>query len=188
MKGWLNGRISLLVVVLLLSLLSVSVTAASNIPKCELPGILTAPGQAPEYAFVKIILDRAKLDVICDPMFSGDELGKYKALMLIIGGSGKGLGSAGIDIETEVSRATYLINKAKELNIKIIGMHLGGEARRGANSERFIDLVTPKVDILIVRADGDKDGRFSSIARENNIPFVVVDKTADLAGVFETIF
>lgn len=183
------SRKTVVILVTLLAALAIAASAlAADVVKCEEPIIMTAPGQAPEFAFVKILMERAKLDVKSDPLVGVDGIANYKTLVLIIGGSGKGLGAAGIDIEDEVSRAQALIDKANELNITVVGMHLGGEARRGANSARFIDLVSPQVDFLVVRSDGNKDNKFSDIAAANNVPLVLIEKTPELSDVLAQMF
>lgn len=164
-----------------------SLAAAVKIPKLGQPIVLTAPGQAPEYAILKVYLDRAKIPVKTDPLLEPKEL-SGKTLILIIGGSGKGLGAAGVDIEDEEKRAAGLIAKAHQLKMAVVGMHLGGEARRGANSQKFIELVTPKVDFVVVRADGNKDGVFTQLAAKGKVPLLVIEKNAELASVLEAMF
>ncbi|NLY55639.1 MAG: hypothetical protein GX058_03915 [Firmicutes bacterium] len=178
-------------VIVLVGLLVVLITGqamAAEVVKCEQPVAMTAPGQAPDFAFAKILLERAGISLKTDPLMRPDELTNFKTLILIIGGSGKGLGAAGIDIEDEIARAQALLDKARSLNMTVVGMHLGGEARRGDNSARFIDLITPQVDFLVVRSDGNMDGIFTRISSENNIPLVLIEKTAELSDVIAQMF
>jgi hypothetical protein len=182
-------------VVLLLSLvltaeLGAGASAAdAKVPKCGLPAAMTAPGQSPEYEIVKIYLTRAKITgVASDPLLEARDLKGSKTLIIIIGGSGKGLGAAGIDLEDEIKRAQELLKAAESQKMTIVGMHLGGEARRGANSQRFIDLVTPRCDFLVVRSDGNKDGAFTKLAAEKKIPLVQIDKTAQLTPILTQMF
>ena len=116
------------------------------------------------------------------------ELSEYKTLIIIIGGSGKGLGAAGMDLQDEVKRAEALIAEAKKQNMKIIGLHLGGEDRRGTVSAKFVDIVTPKVNFLVVREDGNTDGVFTKIASQNKIPFTQIKQTQELTDVLKAVF
>lgn len=180
-----------LLIGLLLALVAYGSLAAAEvkIPKCGLPAAMTAPGQSPEYEIVKVYLTRAKITgVKSDPLLEAKELQGNKTLIIIIGGSGKGLGAAGIDIEDEIKRAKELLKMASDQKMTIVGMHLGGEARRGENSQRFIELVTAKTDLLIVRSDGNKDGVFTKIAGDNKIPLVLIDKTAELTSILTKMF
>lgn len=175
---------------LLMAVFSCGAAAAEvKIPKCALPAAMTAPGQSPEYEIVKVYLTRAKITgVKSDPLLEPGDLKGNKTLIIIIGGSGKGLGAAGIDIEDEIKRAKELLKAANEQKMTIVGMHLGGEARRGENSQRFIELVTPQVDFLIVRSDGNSDGAFSKIAADKKIPLALIGKTAELTAILTKMF
>lgn len=157
-------------------------------PTPALPALITAPGLAPEGELVKTLSERAKIQVTYDAFAEPKDLTRYKSLMIIIGGSGKGLGAAGIDVQEELKRAEALLNEAHRLNLYVIGLHLGGEDRRGPTSAKFVDLVTPRVHYLVVRADGNKDGIFTRIAREKNIPLVVIQRTPDLTDVLKKLY
>ena len=85
------------------------------------------------------------------------------------------------------------IEWAKENEVKIVGMHLGGERYRSfrvggegnSYNEELIDSVAPMCDILIVQSspgnsDGNFDGKFTKIAEEHNIDLYA----SDLLGCF----
>lgn len=101
--------------------------------------------------------------------------------MLAIGGSSKGLGAAGISAEAELERTKALLAEAKRLGMKIIGVHVGGEARRGELSDKFIVAALPSCDYVVIVADGDKDGLFAKLCG-SKIPLDKVDKISK-AGV-----
>ena len=155
---------------------------------CEVPVAMTAPGQSPEIAIVSLLARRVKLEIKSEPFLKPEALEGFKTLIIIIGGSGKGLGAAGVDIEGEAKRAKNLIAVCKEKEIKIIGMHLGGETRRGANSQIMIELVTPKCDYVVVREDGNKDGIFTKICSENKITLTEIEKTLQVVDVLKVLF
>lgn len=154
----------------------------------ETPVAMTAPGQSPEIAIVSLLARRVNLEINSDNFLKVEGLNGMKTLIIIIGGSGKGLGAAGVDIEEESERAKSLIAVCKEKGIKIIGMHLGGEERRGANSQVMIDLVTPNCDYVVVRSDGNKDGIFTKICSEKKIPLAEIEKTLDLVDILKAVF
>ncbi len=154
----------------------------------DLPVAMTCPGQAPEGELVKILFDRLKTKVTYDTFLEPKDLAGHKSLIIIIGGSGKGLGAAGADIQDELKRADALVAEAKKKNIKILGFHLGGEDRRGPASAKFIDDVTPHVNFLVVREDGNKDGVFTKIANQAKIPMVQIKQTHELTGILKEVF
>lgn len=148
----------------------------------EKPVTLTSIGQSADVQMVKTLLKKASIEAKFDKLITASGLTNEKTLILAIGGSSKGLGAAGIKAEDELARAEKLVKAAKDKNIKIIGMHIGGEARRGDLSDKFVRAAAPYCDYLIVVKDGNKDGLFTKTASEKNIPLEVIAKiTASLA-------
>jgi hypothetical protein len=149
------------------------------------PAFLTSVGQSADVQMVKTLLDRAQLEHEFDPVAPADDLTeKYQTLIMVIGGSSKGLGAAGIKPEEEMIRATALVEKARELGQVIITLHVGGEARRGDLSDPFITNMAPAADYLIVVEEGNKDGLFTRIAADNDIP---MDTVTSIAGAAEPL-
>jgi len=52
----------------------------------------------------------------------------------------------------------------------------------------MIDAVAPHADYIITAKDSNKDGRFSTIAQENNIPFTEVDYALGVVDILKTAF
>lgn len=172
----------------ILGVLSALAAVAAGAAVAQLPVLITSPGLAPEGELVRVLCQRINLPVTYDPLAEPKDLAKYKTVVIMIGGSGKGLGAAGIDVQEELKRAEGLLAEAKRLKQYLIGIHVGGEDRRGPASAKFIDLVTPKVDYVIVRADGNKDGIFTRITKEHNIPLTVIQQTTELTDVLKRLF
>jgi hypothetical protein len=115
----------------------------------------------------------------------------YKSIVFAIGASLKGMGASGLTVDQEVARLKNLINYSKENGISVIAMHVGGVSTRGnpgSDNEKMIDAVAPYADLIVVTADGNKDGRFDEIAEKNEIPLVIVDYALDVVEVFKQIF
>lgn len=167
-----------------------ALSAQAPAPFAEKPALLTSVGQSADIEMVKVLLNRGKVNHTADPLVTAAKLSAdAKTLVLAVGGSSKGLGAAGISTEAEIERAKALIKRARELGMKIIAVHVGGEARRGTLSDAFISLCVPASDYVIVVEDGDKDGLFTKLAGQAKIPIVKVDKItsagAPLAAAFK---
>ena len=133
---------------------------------------------------------RAKLALTSNATATPADLEKggkkaYETLILVIGGSGKGLGAAGVSIDDEVQRAKDLIAKAKQLGMFIIGIHVGGADRMGANTLALLPVELPSLNYLIVRKDGDIDGVFTKAAKQYKYPITVIEKTTELQAPSE---
>jgi len=165
-------------------------TEQPSLPTAELPLLITTAGQSPGAVTISVLCKRNKIDSDFLNLVKAEDLTSksYKTLIITMGTSGKGMGAAGIDINDELDRIDKLIEEARKQNMLIIGMHIEGEARRTGNCEKSIDLVAPGVDFLIVRSDGNKDGRFDLIAKEKHIPMIIIEGIIELNDLLKGMF
>ena len=141
-------------------------TWALKAPIAVKPAFLTTVGQSADIEMVKVLLDRGAVPHKDNAQAKAGDLAASgaKTLVVVLGGSTKGLGAAGISADAEIDRAKALLAEAKKLGMTIIGVHVGGEARRGQLSDRFIQAAVPACQYLVVVAEGDKDGFITRLA------------------------
>ena len=152
------------------------------------PAIITSLGQSPGALMAKILAKKAGLEFLYDPRLKSDALEGTGTLLIVLGASSKGLGAAGIDVEDEITRGHALLNKARELGIPVIMMHIEGSSRRGKMSDRLIKEFIPLADYVVVKADGNADGLFTELTLSHDLPLRIVEKTAQVAGVLKDLF
>ncbi|HNY99508.1 MAG TPA: DUF6305 family protein, partial [Rectinema sp.] len=145
--------------------------------------------QSADVEMVKTLMTRAKLNFTMDPLVKAQALASTnaKTLVIVIGGSSKGLGAAGISADAELERTKALLAEAKKRGMKIIGLHVGGEARRGELSDRFINEAVPSCDYFIVVEEGNKDGLFTKLCG-NKIPLDIVQKISQIGEPLAAAF
>jgi len=169
-------------------LASTGAMAAAQTPFTSPPPVaITSCGQSPDAYTVSLLSKRVKLEHTFDNMLKPDALKAIKTLVIVTGGSAKGLGEAGIDEKSELARVAQLLAKAKELGVKVLAVHVGGESRRGPLSDKFIDPVTAKADFVLVTEDGNKDGAFTKAAKARNIPIVMVKQVAEVGPALKAV-
>jgi len=115
----------------------------------------------------------------------------YNTVIFAIGASLKGMGASGLTVEDEIKRLKNIINYCQEHDIFIIAVHVGGESKRGAkgsDNEKMIDTVTPQADYIIVVKDSNKDGRFTEISEQNEIPLTEVEYALNIVDLMKKIF
>jgi hypothetical protein len=193
---------------------------SGELPKAEFPVLTTSAGQSNDVVVLNILCDEAGiLYDYCDvptveliaagvglggaqpaPGFHVEvhtDLNKYpvgtpyKTVLVAIGASLKGMGASGLTVETEIARLKAVLTYCKEQGMLIVGVHIGGQAARGApgsENELMIDTVAPFVNYLIVTEEGNFDGRFTKIAEERNIPITIVKYAIDVIPVLKTLF
>jgi len=146
----------------------------------KLPDVLiTSIGQSADARMVSVLLIRHGIEPVYEQLASTDVIKDYKIVIAVVGGSSKGLGAAGIDQKDEIARAQELLQEIEQQETVLLVMHTGGEARRGALSDAFLDEIVPYADHLIVVEAGNMDGYFTNISKEKDIPIEIVAKIVD---------
>jgi hypothetical protein len=121
-------------------------------------------GQSPDGMMVRVLTKKLNVETDYDALMKDGALGtNLKVLIAVVGGSSKGLGAAGIDKEEEIARAVALIEAARQKNIKVLVMHVGGEGRRGELSDLFVRAVVPLGDRVVVVKSGNADNLFGTL-------------------------
>lgn len=166
------------------------------------PVLLTSCGQSPGPVRLKIFLQKNNilydysLQAKAADLVAKQKEGKpYKSIIIVTGASLKGMGAAGVSMDDELTRTKALIAEAKKQGIKIIGSHIEGMARRsqGASAgdntdEQSIDAVCNVCDLMIVKKEGDSDGRFTTISKGKNIPLILFDMNTEIEGVLKKVY
>jgi hypothetical protein len=170
--------------------------------KAGQPVMLTSCGQSPGPVRLRIFMQRLSLDFEYKEMATAQDLidaknaGKpFKSVIIVTGASLKGMGAAGVSVDDELSRTAALIAEAKKQGMKVIGAHIEGMARRSAGAaagdnsdELSIDAVCPNSDMMIIKNEGDSDGRFTTISKGKNIPMYGFELNNDITAVLEQVF
>ncbi len=154
----------------------------------ESPIVLTSVGQSADVNVVQTLMKKCEIETDLNATITADDLGNYKTLVLAIGGSSKGLGAAGVDENQEIERVKSVIAKAQEQGMTIIALHIGGSARRGTLSDKFIPDALAASDAAIIVSEGDSDGLMKGIVTENGIPTAFIDNQVGAVEPLKTIF
>lgn len=154
----------------------------------EMPVALTSVGQSADVNVVETLFKKAELEVTTNATMTGADLGDCKTLVLAIGGSSKGLGAAGIDENDELERVNALISDAKSKDIKILAVHIGGLARRGTLSDKFIPDAIGAADAAIILKEGDQDNMMHDLLAAAGTPSAYIDTQIDAIAPLQLIF
>ncbi len=188
---------------LIILILGLAMTAGDLFAQtAEEPVLLTSCGQSPGPVRLKIFLTRLKVDYDYNLMATAQDLvsqkeagNPYKTIIIVTGASLKGMGAAGVSVDDEIDRTKALIAEAKKQGLTIIGSHIEGMARRSAGAsagdnsdEMSIDVVCPVSDFMLVKKEGDSDGRFTNISKGKNIPLIIFELNSEISPTLQKIF
>lgn len=108
-------------------------------------------------------------------------------VFLTLGNSGKGLGAAGIDKNSEKARAEAFAAAAKEGKITLVLFHVGGTARRG-ESDEIIEVAFKGATACFITSDGNEDGFFNGLAKTNTVDLYSVGDLFDMQDYVNGMF
>ena len=178
----------LLSIILLLSINGISQSADTSSFVAQDPVLISSSGQSADVLMLKVLSEKAGLKYVFDKTASPNLVDSVRSVILVTGGSTKGLGAANIDKEAEYKRVEEIITRARKDKLPVITFHVGGKSRRGTLSDYFNKLAAENADYLVVVAGGDEDGFFSNIAKEKNIPMESPEKIASIQEILTRIF
>ena len=190
-----------MVLTALLITVSGNVFAASSgdpIKQYGLPMLITNAGQGPGGKMARLLVSQTKTIVLdqdfwykSEPVETDIKERSYKALMVIIGSSDKGLGASGITIDQEIARLQKMVKTAKDNKLPIIAVLLEKDKRSTIATnpnERCIDTICPSADWMIVIKGGNTDQRFDKLKAKYKIPLTVIDNAIDFTELCRKIF
>lgn len=184
------------VVALLVCAVPVQAAVSGSPPvKGQTPLLITNAGQGPGAKMSRLLLQRTGVvtdfDYLAEPQPADLKAKPYKTMMVVMGSTAKGLGASGITIDQEIERLTAMMAEAKKLKIQIVAVLLEGKARRGkpgGSDERCIDAIAPLANYLVIKKDGNEDGRFDVIAKKSGAPLTIIDDAVDFGEVVKAMY
>ena len=147
---------------------------------------LTTIGQSDFDTVANLIDKTARKDVVKNNLLKAADVEDGSVVILVVGSSTKGLGSAGTDINEENVRAEAFAKAAKENKFSIVLVHVGGEQRRGAQADPIIRTVVPAAKLVMVVKTGNADGLFNTLAGAT-IPCYSYTKATQMVKPFQAM-
>lgn len=175
----MKRRTHILAPLAVLALLTAGASAADQ-GSFAPPILISSAGQSADVTLAGSLCKKARLEARVVASATAVDLKGIKTLIIVPGFSSKGLGAAGTSREEELQRVQALLKAAKNAGIPVLMMHIGGKARRGAQSDDFNTLAAEASRRMIVVKQGDEDGFFTTLAGQKKIPLDVVDKIAGI--------
>ena len=164
-------------------------------PKGSLPLLITNAGQGSGAKMSRVLIQKTGVvtdfEYNAEPTVADLQKKSYKTMFVVIGSTAKGLGASGITIDDEIVRLTAMIGEAKKQKIQVVAVLLEGKAKRGkpgGADERCIDAIAPFAQYLVVKKDGNEDGRFDAIAKKTGAPLTLIDDAIDFSEVVKQMY
>lgn len=176
--------------------------SGAELQQYDCPFLITSGGQGAGSKMLRLLINQTKkfsygeskdffLEDETPARYELIDSGKYKALVVVMSVTEKGLGASGITIEDEIGFLKEVVKKAKAQNMPIIAVSMEKDARSKISTngnERVIDTICPEADWIISITDNNTDGRFTDLGNKYGIPVTIVDKPLELVKVLPNIF
>jgi len=171
-----------------------AVTGAKPV-KGSLPLLITNAGQGPGAKMSRLLVQRTGVitdfEYNAEPTVADLQKRSYKTMFVVLGSEAKGLGASGITIDQEIARLNAMMAEAKKQKIQVVAVLLEGKTRRGkpgGADERCIDAIAPFAQYLVVKKNGNEDGRFDAIAKKTGAPLTLIDDAMDFGEVVKQMY
>jgi Domain of unknown function (DUF6305) len=193
-------RISCVLPVVMVFVLCAAAGAAAAVSgaapvKGALPLLITNAGQGPGAKMSRLLVQRTGVvtdfEYNAEPKVADLQKKAFKTMFVVLGSTAKGLGASGITIDDEIERLNAMIAEARKQKIQVVAILLEGKARRGkpgGADERCIDAIAPFAQYLVVKKDGNEDGRFDAIAKKTGAPLTFIDEAVDFSDVVKAMY
>lgn len=193
-------RRSRLVIAMMLALVLAAPVARAAVSgaapvKGALPLLITNAGQGPGAKMSRLLVQRSgavtDFEYNAEPKPADLQKKAFKTMFVVLGSTAKGLGASGITIDQEIERLNAMIGEARKQKIQVVAILLEGKSRRGkpgGADERCIDAVAPYAQYLVVKKDGNEDGRFDAISRKTGAPLTIIDDAMDFGDVVKKMY
>ena len=140
----------------------------------------TSIGQSIEYdEFIYYVEEMDLLEgFIAESLLNPNKVDAGSVVFVCVGCSIKGIGST-TTFEEEKVRSTRFSYLSKNGKITMIGVHVGGEQRRGSTSDTMIETIFSSSTLNLFTRDGNTDGFLSSTSLQNEIPCYAMNSYED---------
>jgi hypothetical protein len=181
---------SVLLIAVLIAGMTLAVGAETTVPSFPQPVLVTSAGQCIDWQTTKMLVQRLGIKFTVNPTVEPTKLKKaaIKTMIVVVGHSLKGLGSAGISEKDELARVKRVLVAAKKKKVSVVLFHLGGDMRRGPTSQPFIDATLAYSKFVVVYKSGNTDKYFTKYCTKHKIPMLELDKVIDVKDVLKKMF
>ncbi len=157
-------------------------------PIAEAPVVITSAGQSTDTYIIHDISNQLMIRSFFMPQAVEADLEDVETIVFAVGYSSLGIKYHGINYEEEKRRIERLIEKAKENNMAVLTVVLGGGHAGGNKTEELLRIIGTETDYFIGISRSKHENILLELAEERNIPLTLVGGVNDISGSFASAF
>jgi hypothetical protein len=143
--------------------------------------LVTSAGQSTETYILQDIVNGLRLSHLFMPQAYSSDLEGIASVVISVGYSEIGERLLKQSFTQEKQRFNTLIDKAKDLNIPIITVYLGGSGRRNTHTDALLKYAIEHSSYVIATEEGNLDGYISRLTDDFNCPLALVKHIKDIS-------
>ncbi|MCQ1531040.1 DUF6305 family protein [Lutispora saccharofermentans] len=156
-------------------------------PIAKTPIAIISAGQSTDSYIIHDISNQLMLRSFFMPQARDTDLKEVNTIVFVIGYSSLGMKLQNISYEEEIERIDKLLEKAKNDDLKVLTIVMGGE-QLDNRTEQMIRLIGPGTDYFIGLRKSSKESILIELTKDEDIPLTLVDKVNDIIEPFASAF
>lgn len=150
--------------------------------------LITSAGQSTDSYILNDISNKLMIHSYFMPQAKASDLEGINSLVFVVGYSSLGEKLSGISYENEKNRISELLKKAREKNLSVLTVYIGGNEKRDIKSDELLSLIAPKSNYLIGTKDSNYDAFLSTLAKKSGIPLTLTNGVNNISEPFASAY
>lgn len=157
-------------------------------PIAEETVLITSAGQSTDTYVIKDMANELLIHNYFMPKANSNDMSKVNSVIIVFGYSKTGSFQYENFLEEESKRLFELIATAKEKQLPLIGVFIGGKQRRNDETDALLHAFLQDMDYIIGTESGNHDGLLFDLASEKDIPITLVKDIYSISEPLTSIF
>lgn len=157
-------------------------------PIAKEPIIITSAGQSTDTYIIHDISNQLMIRSFFMPQARDEDIKEADTIVFVVGYSSLGMKFQKISYEDEKKRIENLVKKAKDNNLAILAIALGGEQPCDNKNEELLRLICINSDYLIGLRKSGNENILNELSKGWDIPLTLVNKITDITEPFASAF
>ncbi|HCJ56952.1 DUF6305 family protein [Lutispora sp.] len=156
-------------------------------PIAKTPIAIISAGQSTDSYIIHDISNQLMLRSFFMPQARDTDLKEVNTIVFVIGYSSLGMKLQNISYEEEIERIDKLLEKAKNEDLKVLTIVMGG-GQLDNRTEQMIRLIGSGTDYFIGLRKSGEESILIELTKDEDIPLTLVDKVNDIIEPFASVF
>lgn len=157
-------------------------------PIAKAPVVITSAGQSTDTYILRDISNQLMIGSFFMPQVKAVDLKDVQTIVFVVGYSSLGMKLQNISYEEEKKRIEKLVELAKESELTVMTIVIGGEQQHDNKTEELLRILGKNTDYLIGLRGSNYEDVLLELAKEGDIPLTLVSGVNYISEPFASAF